>query len=62
MVQLEDLQGSLEVGLGLQQFQLDGPQAVDAGGRQVHPEQGQVHLSHRYRHAGQAGSTPQNAQ
>lgn len=46
VVQLEDLQGSLEVGLGLQQFQLDGPQTVNAGGRQVHPEQGQIHLSH----------------
>lgn len=31
VVQLEDLQGSLEVGLWLQQFQLDGPQAVNTG-------------------------------
>lgn len=32
VVQLEDLQGSLEVGLWLQQFQLDWSQAVDTGG------------------------------
>lgn len=30
VVQLKDLQGSLEVGLWLQQFQLDWPQAVNA--------------------------------
>lgn len=46
VVQLEDLQGSLEVGLWLEQFQLDWPQAVNAGWGQVHPEQGQIHLSH----------------
>lgn len=32
VVQLKDLQGSLEVGLWLQQFQLDWSQAVNTGG------------------------------
>lgn len=57
VVQLEDLQGSLEVGLWLQQFQFDGSQAMNTRGRQVHPEQGQIHLSHTS-HIGQAGSKP----
>lgn len=31
-MQLENLQGGLEVGLWLQQFQLDWPQTVNTGG------------------------------
>lgn len=44
MVQLQDAQGRLQVGLGLRQLQLDGAQTVGVGGGQVHPQQGQVHL------------------
>ena len=44
VVELQDLQGSLEVCLRLRQLHLDGPQAVDIRGGQVHPQQGQVHL------------------
>lgn len=44
VVQLQDAQGRLQVGLGLRQLQLDGPQTVGIGGGQVHPQQGQVHL------------------
>lgn len=62
VMQLEDLQGGLEVGLWLQQFQLDWPQAVNTGGRQVHPEQGQIHLSHTgISHAREAGGNPPRA-
>lgn len=47
MVQLEDAQGRLQVGLGLGQLQLDGPQTVGIGGGQVHPQQRQIHLEDR---------------
>lgn len=47
VVQLQDAQGRLQVGLGLRQQQLDGPQTVGIGGGQVHPEQGQIHLEDR---------------
>lgn len=44
VVQLQDVQGSLQVGLRLRQLQLDGPQTVGIRGGQVHPQQGQIHL------------------
>lgn len=44
VVQLQDLQRSLEVGLRLRQLHLDGPQAVDVRGRQVHPQQREINL------------------
>lgn len=44
VVQLQDPQGRLQVGLGLRQLQLDGPQTVGVGGGQVHPQQRQIHL------------------
>lgn len=47
VVQLQDAQGRLQVGLGLRQLQLDGPQAVGVGGGQVHPQQRQIHLEDR---------------
>lgn len=47
VVQLQDAQGRLQVGLGLRQLQLDGPQAVGIRGGQVHPEQRQIHLKDR---------------
>ena len=40
VVELQDLQGRLEVGLRLRQLHLDGPQAVDVRGGEVHPQQG----------------------
>lgn len=44
VVQLQDAQGRLQVGLGLRQLQLEGPQTVGIRGGQVHPEQRQIHL------------------
>lgn len=47
VVQLQDLQRLLQVGLGLRQLQLDGPQTVGVRGGQVHPQQRQIHLKER---------------
>lgn len=47
VMQLQDAQSRLQVGLRLRQLHLDGPQAVDVRRRQVHPQQGQVHLRGR---------------
>lgn len=47
VVQLQDLQRLLQVGLRLRQLQLDGPQTVGVGGGQVHPQQRQIHLEGR---------------
>ena len=44
MVQLQDLQGSLEIGLRPRQLHLDGPQTVDVRGGQVHSQQRQINL------------------
>lgn len=47
VVQLQDAQGCLQVGLGLRQLQFDGPQTVCIRGGQVHSEQRQIHLKER---------------
>lgn len=57
VVQLQDAQGRLQVGLGLRQLQLDGPQTVGVRGGQVHPEQRQIHLKGR-KAAGHTGMSP----
>lgn len=46
-MELQDVQGRLEVGLRLRQLHLDGPQTVDVGRRQVHSQQRQVDLEGR---------------
>lgn len=64
VVQLEDAQGRLQVGLGLGQLQLDGPQTVGIRGGQVHPQQRQIHLKDRrqaYRSSLQMEATGQTS-
>lgn len=44
VVQLQNVQCRLQVGLGLRQLHLDGSQTVGVRRGQVHPQQRQIHL------------------
>lgn len=47
VVQLQDLQGCLEVGLRLRKLHLNWPQAVDVRRREVHSQQRKINLQSR---------------